>query len=379
MDRNEIQNSFRNIQNSRGKDRLLKKYKTAFHISLAAAIIFAGSTGVLGIQYLKGQDVKTEKTVSETPKEKPAQTLTVTPTLTVTSTAAPDITPTGASKQTDKFEILEKTLKDKIPNDTQVHIRGIGEYADGSYGEIEGINNLQEYTKLFIIGKVYDQISKGEFIRESNVIDSDTDLAKIVLAVLGRNSETENYNDRNNKSSKELLLRIGERADRKEQREKNEDEYGYVSRKSDEEGYDADIKQGVNEVNKYIETQLSTKPKITEKMSNTITLTDCETYLGKQLTEENDKLCKRLGKGTDKAKIVYSVQKEIKKDDNIKQIWISADVKENQKVTITGVYDKEEKKGYILSVCYPDGNNEKEISSAVYEVLMKNINSGEKS
>ena len=52
MDRNEKQNSFRNIQNSRGRDRKLKKYQTAFHISLAAAVIFAGSTGVLGFQYL---------------------------------------------------------------------------------------------------------------------------------------------------------------------------------------------------------------------------------------------------------------------------------------------------------------------------------------
>ena len=56
MDRNEKQNSFRNIQNSRGFDKKLKKYKTAFHISLAAAVIFAGSTGALGVQYLKNQD-----------------------------------------------------------------------------------------------------------------------------------------------------------------------------------------------------------------------------------------------------------------------------------------------------------------------------------
>ena len=63
MDRNEKQNSFRNIQNSRGRDRKLKKYQTAFHISLAAAVIFAGSTGVLGFQYLnlRNQDTKTEE------------------------------------------------------------------------------------------------------------------------------------------------------------------------------------------------------------------------------------------------------------------------------------------------------------------------------
>ena len=60
MDRNEKQNSFRNIQNSRGFDKKLKKYKTAFHISLAAAVIFAGSTGALGVQYLKNQDTETE-------------------------------------------------------------------------------------------------------------------------------------------------------------------------------------------------------------------------------------------------------------------------------------------------------------------------------
>lgn len=48
MDRNEKKNSFRNVQNSRGNDREAKKYKRAFHITLAVAVVLAASTGGLG-------------------------------------------------------------------------------------------------------------------------------------------------------------------------------------------------------------------------------------------------------------------------------------------------------------------------------------------
>lgn len=48
MDRNEKKNSFRNVQNSRGNDKEAKKYKRAFHITLAVAVVLAASTGGLG-------------------------------------------------------------------------------------------------------------------------------------------------------------------------------------------------------------------------------------------------------------------------------------------------------------------------------------------
>ena len=48
MDRNEKKNSFRNVQNSRGNDREAKKYKRAFHITLAVAVVLAAFTGGLG-------------------------------------------------------------------------------------------------------------------------------------------------------------------------------------------------------------------------------------------------------------------------------------------------------------------------------------------
>ena len=48
MDRNEKKNSFRNVQNSRGNDREAKKYKRAFHITLAVAVVLAATTGGLG-------------------------------------------------------------------------------------------------------------------------------------------------------------------------------------------------------------------------------------------------------------------------------------------------------------------------------------------
>ena len=140
MDRNEKQNSFRNIQNSRGRDRKLKKYQTAFHISLAAAVIFAGSTGVLGFQYLnlRNQDTKTEEnavtadadnekeenqTASADKKEKNEQKSeetpapkTVTPTVTeAIATPTPKVTET--SDQAEEFQKLENNLKNKAPLD----------------------------------------------------------------------------------------------------------------------------------------------------------------------------------------------------------------------------------------------------------------------
>ena len=175
MDRNEKQNSFRNIQNSRGRDRKLKKYQTAFHISLAAAVIFAGSTGVLGVQYLnlKNQDTKVEentvtadaengkeetKTASaekkDTKKEETASAQeTVTPTVTETDTKAvseetetptPTTEETKTSDQAEEFQKLENNLKNKIPENTVVQITGIGGYDGSSYsssesGKIEGV------------------------------------------------------------------------------------------------------------------------------------------------------------------------------------------------------------------------------------------------
>lgn len=404
MDRNEKQNSFRNIQNSRGRDRKLKKYQTAFHISLAAAVIFAGSTGVLGVQYLNlRQDTKVEEntvtadaengkeeiqTVSAEKTEKNEQKSeetpapeTVTPTVTeATATPTPEVTETPAPVK--EFQKLENNLKDKIPENTVVQVTGIGGYDGSSYssgksGKIEGVDNLPEYAKLFIVGKVYDQIAQEKYIREND--ENETDLAKIVQGALERNNESDNYNDGDNKSSRELLLRIGESEDKKDQREKAEDDYGYVIRdKNNQEEYDADVKNGVKEVNKYIASQLKAEGKtIEEDLTNTLTLADCEAYLEKQLTEGNKKLFERLDVKQDDADIFSALPEETDTDDNITRIWLSGAVGEDQEITTVGIYNAKTKKGYLLSVLYNKKDaDESEISSITYETLMESKGSG---
>lgn len=400
MDRNEKQNSFRNIQNSRGRDRKLKKYQTAFHISLAAAVIFAGSTGVLGFQYLnlRNQDTKTEEnavtadadnekeenqTASADKKEKneqkseetPAPEI-VTPTVTeATATPTPKVTETP--DQAEEFQKLENNLKNKIPENTVVQVTGIGGYDGSSYSssesdKIEGVDNLPEYAKLFIVGKVYDQIAQGKYIREND--EDETDLAKIVQGALDRNSESDNYNDNDNKSSRELLLRIGESEDKKDQREKAEDDYGYVIRKNDnQEEYDADVKNGVKEVNEYIASQLEAEEKtIEEDLTNSLTLADCEAYLEKQLTEGNEKLFDRLDVKQDDANILSAIQKKTEGNDSITRIWLSGAVGEDQEITTVGIYNAKTEKGYLLSVLYNKKDaDESEISSITYETLME--------
>ena len=400
MDRNEKQNSFRNIQNSRGRDRKLKKYQTAFHISLAAAVIFAGSTGVLGFQYLnlRNQDTKTEEnavtadadnekeenqTASADKKEKneqkseetPAQK-TVTPTVTeAIATPTPKVTET--SDQAEEFQKLENNLKNKIPENTVVQITGIGGYDGSSYsssesGKIEGVDNLPEYAKLFIVGKVYDQIAQEKYIRENN--EDETDLAKIVQGALDRNSGSDDYNDNDNKSSRELLLRIGECENKKEQREKAEDDYGYVIREKDNpEEYDADVKNGVKEVNEYIASQLEAEEKTIEKdLTNSLTLTDCEAYLEKQLTEGNEKLFNRLDVKQDDANILSAIQKKTEGNAGITRIWLSGAVGEDKEITTVGIYNAKTEKGYLLSVLYNKKDaDESEISSITYETLME--------
>lgn len=413
MDRNEKQNSFRNIQNSRGRDRKLKKYQTAFHISLAAAVIFAGSTGVLGFQYLnlRNQDTKTEenavtadaengkeetKTASaekkDTKKEETASAQeTVTPTVTETDTKAvseetetptPTTEETKTSDQAEEFQKLENNLKNKIPENTVVQITGIGGYDGSSYsssesGKIEGVDNLPEYAKLFIVGDVYKRISDKVYIREND--EKETDLAKIVQGALDRNSESDNYNDNDNKSSRELLLRIGESEDKKDQREETEDDYGYVSRdKDNKDDYDADIKNGVDEVNKYIAEQLQAEEKTIKEepadtltLANTLTLADCEAYLKKQLTEGNEKLFERLDVKQDDANILSAIQEKTEKNDNITRIWLSGAVGEDQEITTVGIYNAKTEKGYLLSVLYNKKDaDESEISSITYETLM---------
>ncbi|OKZ59292.1 MAG: hypothetical protein BHV92_01380 [Clostridiales bacterium 45_37] len=413
MDRNEKQNSFRNIQNSRGRDRKLKKYQTAFHISLAAAVIFAGSTGVLGVQYLnlKNQDTKVEentvtadaengkeetKTASaekkDTKKEETASAQeTVTPTVTETDTKAvseetetptPTTEETKTSDQAEEFQKLENNLKNKIPENTVVQITGIGGYDGSSYsssesGKIEGVDNLPEYAKLFIVGDVYKRISDKVYIREND--EKETDLAKIVQGALDRNSESDNYNDNDNKSSRELLLRIGESEDKKDQREEAEDDYGYVSRdKDNKDDYDADIKNGVDEVNKYIAEQLQAEEKTIKEepadtltLANTLTLADCEAYLKKQLTEGNEKLFERLDVKQDDANILSAIQEKTEKNDNITRIWLSGAVGEDQEITTVGIYNAKTEKGYLLSVLYNKKDaDESEISSITYETLM---------
>ena len=413
MDRNEKQNSFRNIQNSRGRDRKLKKYQTAFLISLAAAVIFAGSTGVLGVQYLnlKNQDTKVEentvtadaengkeetKTASaekkDTKKEETASAQeTVTPTVTETDTKAvseetetptPTTEETKTSDQAEEFQKLENNLKNKIPENTVVQITGIGGYDGSSYsssesGKIEGVDNLPEYAKLFIVGDVYKRISDKVYIREND--EKETDLAKIVQGALDRNSESDNYNDNDNKSSRELLLRIGESEDKKDQREEAEDDYGYVSRdKDNKDDYDADIKNGVDEVNKYIAEQLQAEEKTIKEepadtltLANTLTLADCEAYLKKQLTEGNEKLFERLDVKQDDANILSAIQEKTEKNDNITRIWLSGAVGEDQEITTVGIYNAKTEKGYLLSVLYNKKDaDESEISSITYETLM---------
>ena len=413
MDRNEKQNSFRNIQNSRGRDRKLKKYQTAFHISLAAAVIFAGSTGVLGVQYLnlKNQDTKVEentvtadaengkeetKTASaekkDTKKEETASAQeTVTPTVTETDTKAvseetetptPTTEETKTSDQAEEFQKLENNLKNKIPENTVVQITGIGGYDGSSYsssesGKIEGVDNLPEYAKLFIVGDVYKRISDKVYIREND--EKETDLAKIVQGALDRNSESDNYNDNDNKSSRELLLRIGESEDKKDQREEAEDDYGYVIRdKDNKDDYDTDIKNGVDEVSKYIAEQLQAEEKIIKEepadtltLANTLTLADCEAYLKKQLTEGNEKLFERLDVKQDDANILSAIQEKTEKNDNITRIWLSGAVGEDQEITTVGIYNAKTEKGYLLSVLYNKKDaDESEISSITYETLM---------
>lgn len=414
MDRNEKQNSFRNIQNSRGRDRKLKKYQTAFHISLAAAVIFAGSTGVLGFQYLnlRNQDTKTEentvtadaengkeetKTASaekkDTKKEETASAQeTVTPTVTETDTKAvseetetptPTTEETKTSDQAEEFQKLENNLKNKIPENTVVQITGIGGYDGSSYsssesGKIEGVDNLPEYAKLFIVGDVYKRISDKVYIREND--EKETDLAKIVQGALDRNSESDNYNDNDNKSSRELLLRIGESEDKKDQREEAEDDYGYVIRdKDNKDDYDTDIKNGVDEVSKYIAEQLQAEEKIIKEepadtltLANTLTLADCEAYLEKQLTEGNEKLFDRLDVEQDDANILSAIQEKTEKNDNITRIWLSGSVGEDKEITTVGIYNAKTEKGYLLSVLYNKKDaDESEISSITYETLME--------
>ena len=390
MDRNEKQNSFRNIQNSRGRDRKLKKYQTAFHISLAAAVIFAGSTGVLGFQYLnlRNQDTKTEENAvtadadngkeAEKNKQKSEETPapeTVTPTVTeAIATPTPKVTETP--DQAKEFQTLKDNLKEKIPENTVVQVTGIGGYDGSSYsssesGKIEGVDNLPEYAKLFIVGKVYDQIAQEKYIRENG--ENETDLAKIVQGALDRNSGSDDYNDNDNKSSRELLLRIGESENKKEQREKAEDDYGYVIRENDNpEEYDADVKNGVKEVNEYIASQLEAEEKTIEKdLTNSLTLTDCEAYLEKQLTEGNEKLFNRLDVKQDDANILSAIQEKTEKNDNITRIWLSGAVGEDQEITTVGIYNAKTEKGYLLSVLYNKKDaDESEISSITYETLM---------
>lgn len=391
MDRNEKQNSFRNIQNSRGRDRKLKKYQTAFYISLAAAVIFAGSTGVLGFQYLnlRNQDTKTEENAvtadadngkeAEKNKQKSEETPapeTVTPTVTeAIATPTPKVTET--SDQAEEFQKLENNLKNKIPKNTVVQVTGIGGYDGSSYsssesGKIEGVDNLPEYAKLFIVGKVYDQIAQEKYIREND--ENETDLAKIVQGALDRNSGLDDYNDNDNKSSRELLLRIGESENKKEQREKAEDDYGYVIREKDNpEEYDADVKNGVKEVNEYIASQLEAEEKTIEKdLTNSLTLTDCEAYLEKQLTEGNEKLFNRLDVKQDDANILSAIQEKTEKNDNITRIWLSGSVGEDKEITTVGIYNAKTEKGYLLSVLYNKKDaDESEISSITYETLME--------
>lgn len=391
MDRNEKQNSFRNIQNSRGRDRKLKKYQTAFHISLAAAVIFAGSTGVLGFQYLnlRNQDTKTEENAvtadadngkeAEKNKQKSEETPapeTVTPTVTeAIATPTPKVTETP--DQAKEFQTLKDNLKEKIPENTVVQVTGIGGYDGSSYsssesGKIEGVDNLPEYAKLFIVGKVYDQIAQEKYIRENG--ENETDLAKIVQGALDRNNGSDDYNDNDNKSSRELLLRIGESENKKEQREKAEDDYGYVIRENDNpEEYDADVKNGVKEVNEYIASQLEAEEKTIEKdLTNSLTLTDCEAYLEKQLTEGNEKLFNRLDVKQDDANILSAIQKKTEGNAGITRIWLSGAVGEDQEITTVGIYNAKTEKGYLLSVLYNKKYaDESEISSITYETLME--------
>ena len=391
MDRNEKQNSFRNIQNSRGRDRKLKKYQTAFHISLAAAVIFAGSTGVLGFQYLnlRNQDTKTEENAvtadadngkeAEKNKQKSEETPapeTVTPTVTeAIVTPTPKVTETP--DQAEEFQTLKDNLKEKIPENTVVQVTGIGGYDGSSYsssesGKIEGVDNLPEYAKLFIVGKVYDQIAQEKYIREND--EDETDLAKIVQGALDRNSGSDDYNDNDNKSSRELLLRIGESENKKEQREEAEDDYGYVIREKDNpEEYDADVKNGVKEVNEYIASQLEAEEKTIEKdLTNSLTLTDCEAYLEKQLTEGNEKLFNRLDVKQDDANILSAIQKKTEGNAGITRIWLSGAVGEDQEITTVGIYNAKTEKGYLLSVLYNKKDaDESEISSITYETLME--------
>ena len=266
---------------------------------------------------------------------------------------------------------------------TVVQITGIGGYDGSSYSssesdKIEGVDNLPEYAKLFIVGDVYKRISDKVYIREND--EKETDLAKIVQGALDRNSESDNYNDNDNKSSKELLLRIGESEDKKDQREEAEDDYGYVSRdKDNKDDYDADIKNGVDEVNKYIAEQLQAEEKTIKEepadtltLANTLTLADCEAYLKKQLTEGNEKLFERLDVKQDDANILSAIQEKTEKNDNITRIWLSGSVGEDKEITTVGIYNAKTEKGYLLSVLYNKKDaDESEISSITYETLME--------
>ena len=97
--------------------------------------------------------------------------------------------------------------------------------------------------------------------------------------------------------------------------------------------------------------------------------------MGKLLTAESDnisKLCTRLGYGNDDAGIVSAVPT----DENITKIWMSGDVADSRKLTIMGIYDAAEGKGYILSTLYTDSTDEKDLSSTVYDTLMGNTDEG---
>lgn len=159
MDRNEKKNSFRNVQNSRGNDREAKKYKRAFHITLAVAVVLAASTGGLGFTTYQlyqdgGQNQEGEggqSTGAQTTQEAENATGTsdsavVVETETPAPTKAPEgtTTPDASVTPTPGAENNAQTVKLKVTNSlgfdiNTIDIREAGIYEDDSKGWKSGL------------------------------------------------------------------------------------------------------------------------------------------------------------------------------------------------------------------------------------------------
>ncbi len=420
MDRNDRQNSFMNTQNSRGKDKKIKKYRTRSRVAVTLVVILLFLTGVLGtqnymlrkdqkngrpekeqteVQSNAEQESKIEKTQKENSQEPSDNTQvsetpmlteeTATPTLgAITPTEIP-VTPgpeTEQSEDSEEDESINKTftelsseLDEKLKEtDISYQIKGLGVYETASCGAVkEPPEGLPEYAKLYIMGEFYNRIGKSgneeDYIRDN---EEETDLSSFILAMIDRTNDM-GYTDENGQAGKEILLRLGENSERRDSRSQKT---GYTDESA--EGYEEDLEKGIEKVNEYIRQILGTgesEKTIDKDLNNNLTLTDCEKVFnglfvdGEEIDLEEgqaETMRQRLSAAPNKENpLVSAIPWEGEKAKN--RIWISGE-SEGRKTTILGVMDPETDKGYILSVTGAIGEKEylKELSATVFQNLI---------